>query len=126
VGDTLLIIDNDESVRQLLAAYFTEKGYEVLTAVDGLDGVNQALRHRPDVIICDIIMPQMHGFEVLETLHGHRDLGEPIIVVVSAKAYKPDRDRALEMGADAYFVKPFDLRQLYATIERTRAERRPS
>ena len=118
------MIDNDESVRHLLATYFSDKGFHVLTAVDGLDGVNQALRHRPEVIICDIIMPQMHGFEVLETLHGHPDLTDTVILVVSAKAYKPDRQRALEMGADAYFVKPFDLRQLHATIERARAERR--
>jgi two-component system sensor histidine kinase/response regulator len=126
VGDTLLVIDNDEGVRYLLATYFNDKGFDVVTAVDGLDGVNQALRHRPEVIICDIVMPQMHGFEVLETLHGHRDLAETIIIVVSAKAYKPDRDRALEMGADAYFVKPFDLPQLSATIEQARAHRRAS
>lgn len=126
MGDTLLVIDNDDSVRQLLATYFAGKGFEVMTAVDGLDGVQQAFRHRPAVIVCDLVMPQMHGFEVLEALHGHPDLAGTIIIVVSAKAFKPDRDRALEMGADAYFVKPFDLHELYAAIERTRALRRVS
>lgn len=126
MGDTLLVIDNDDSVRQLLATYFAGKGFEVMTAVDGLDGVQQAFRHRPAVIVCDLVMPQMHGFEVLEALHGHPDLAGTIIIVVSAKAFKADRDRALEMGADAYFVKPFDLRELYAAIERTRALRRVS
>lgn len=126
MGESLLVIDNDDGVRQLLATFFAGKGFDVFTAVDGLDGVQQAFRHRPAVIVCDIVMPQMHGFEVLEALHGHPDLAGTIIIVVSAKAYKPDRDRALEMGADAYFVKPFDLRELHAAIERARADRRGS
>ena len=103
---------------ELLAFAFTERGYTVYRAYDGTAGVELALQHRPDAIISDLIMGEMHGFEVLQTLRAHPELRNTVVIVTSAKAYKPDIDRALALGATEYFVKPFVVEELVATVER--------
>ena len=103
---------------ELLAFAFTERGYAVLKAYDGPAGVELALRHRPDAIISDLIMGEMHGFEVVQTLRAHPELRNTVIIVTSAKAYKPDIDRVRDLGATEYVVKPFVVGDLVALVER--------
>lgn len=118
MNKTVLIIDNDETTVELQQFFFNERGYTAYTALDGDAGVGLALRHRPAVIICDLIMGRMHGFEVLQVLRSHPELARTIVIVTSAKAYKPDMDRARELGATDYVVKPFHLEELLALVER--------
>ena len=115
---TLLVIENDESLVDLVSFYFSENGYTVYTANDGTIGVALALEHKPAAIICDVIMGEMHGFDVLRTLRAHPDTRDTIIIITSAKAYKPDIDRARELGATEYVVKPFRAEELLALVER--------
>ena len=112
----ILIIDDDESVVELLASFFERKGFTVYTALDGVEGVDLALRHHPSVIISDMMMGQMHGFEVLQQIRSHPELARAVVIVASAKSYKPDIDRAKELGATDYIVKPYEAEELYATI----------
>ncbi len=114
---TLLIIDNDEALVDLESYYFTEQGYTVYTAFDGDEGVRRAIEHKPAAIICDMIMGEMHGFDVLPALRAHPDLKQTVVIMTSAKAYKPDIDRARELGATDYVVKPFKMNELQAVIE---------
>ena len=118
MNKTLLVIDNDEALVEVESFYFSDQGYTVLTAFDGNDGVKLALEHRPAAIVCDMIMGEMHGFDVLRTLREHPDMQRTVIVMTSAKAYKPDIDRARELGATDYVVKPFRTDELLALIER--------
>jgi DNA-binding response OmpR family regulator len=115
---TLLVIENDESLVDLVSFYFSENGYTVHTANDGGKGVELALEHKPAAIICDVIMGEMHGFDVLRTLRAHPDTKDTVIIITSAKAYKPDIDRARELGATEYVVKPFRAAELLALVER--------
>ena len=115
---TLLFIDNDEALVEIASFYFSEQGYTVYTAFDGDVGVKLALQHKPSAIVCDMIMGEMHGFEVLRTLRAHPDMKDTVVVMTSAKAYKPDIDRARELGATDYVVKPFRTDDLLALIER--------
>lgn len=115
---TILIIDDDESIVELEAFLFSENGYTVYTAFDGDAGVELALRHRPAVIICDLIMGRMHGFEVLQALRSHPELANTIVIVASVKAFKTDIDRARQLGATDYVVKPFHTEELLALVER--------
>jgi DNA-binding response OmpR family regulator len=115
---TILVIDNDESLVDLSEFYFSENGYTVYTAADGDEGVRLALEHKPAAIICDVIMGVMHGFEVLRTLRAHAEMKKTVIIITSAKAYKPDIDRAMELGATDYVVKPFRTDELLALVER--------
>ena len=115
---TLLVIDNDESLVDIESFYFSDQGYTVYTAFDGDIGVKLALLHKPSAIVCDMIMGEMHGFEVLRTLRANPEMKHTVVIMTSAKAYKPDIDRARELGATDYVVKPFRTDDLLALIER--------
>ena len=114
---SVLIIDNDRDIVDLLAFFFEEYGYAVDTAVDGHTGVALAQLHKPDVVICDIVMERMHGFEVIQKLRARPEFARTLVIMVSAKAYKPDMERALELGADHFVVKPFRCEDLLRLIE---------
>jgi len=117
---SVLIIDNDREIVDLLSFFFEEHGFVVDTAVDGHTGVALAQLRAPDVVISDIIMDRMHGFEVIQKIRSRPELANTLVIMVSAKAYKPDMDRAKALGADHFVVKPFrcdDLLKLIETAE---------
>ena len=123
-GESLLVIDNDEGLLELLAFVFTSRGFTRPHRPAGHRRASRSRRaHRPAVIICDIIMDDMHGFEVLRSLRADPELARSVVVMISAKSYKPDIDRAKEMGADDYVVKPFYPDELVSRVERLRADR---
>jgi two-component system, OmpR family, response regulator VicR len=115
---TVLVIDNDEALVDIESFYFSEQGYTVYTAFDGDVGLKLALQHKPAAIVCDLIMGEMHGFEVLRKLRENPDMKHTVVIMTSAKAYKPDIDRARDLGATDYVVKPFRTDELLALIER--------
>jgi len=115
---SILIIDNDESLVAFLAFFFEDRGYTVYTALDGTDGVTLAGRHHPTVIVTDMMMGEMHGFEVLQRIRSDSELAGTVVIAMSAKSYKPDIDRARQLGATDYVVKPFKTEEMLATIER--------
>jgi DNA-binding response OmpR family regulator len=114
---SVLIIDNDREIVDLLSFYFEEHGFVVDTAVDGHTGVALAQLRKPDAVICDIIMDRMHGFEVIQKLRARPELSDMLLIMVSAKAYKPDMDRARALGADHFVVKPFRCDDLLKLVE---------
>jgi len=115
---TVLVIDNDEALMAIESFYFSEQGYTIYTAFDGDISVKLALQHKPAAIVCDLIMEEMHGFEVLRKLRENPDMKHTVVIMTSAKAYKPDIDRARDLGATDYVVKPFRTDELLALIER--------
>lgn len=115
---TLLVIENDPALVDLVSFCFSDQGYTVYTAFDGDQGVKLALERKPAVIICDMIMGEMHGFDVLRTLRANPDMKQTVMIMTSAKAYKPDIDRARELGATDYVVKPYQTDELVALVER--------
>ena len=117
MNKTLVAIENDEALLDLVSFYFSEHGYTVYTANDGDKGVALALQHKPAAIICDVIMGAMHGFDVLRTLRADPAMQQSVIIITSAKAYTPDIDRARELGATDYVVKPFRTDDLLALVE---------
>ncbi len=114
---TVLIIDNDESLVAFLAFFFEDRGFTVYTAHDGTDGVTLAGRHHPSVIITDMMMGEMHGFEVLQRIRSDPDLARTVLIAMSAKSYKADIERARQLGATDYVVKPFKSDELLALVE---------
>ena len=114
----VLVVDNDPSIVDFLSFVLEDAGYGVHTALDGDVGIELALRHRPPVVICDLMMGQMHGFEVLQALRARAELADTVVIVASSKAFKPDVDRARELGATEYLVKPFRVEELLQTIAR--------
>ena len=120
---SILVIDNDEALVEFHSIFFEGQGYTVYTSLDGDAGVELAVRHRPAAIICDVIMGRMHGFEVLQAVRAHPELQRTVIIMTSGKSYKPDIDRARQLGATEYVVKPYLAEELHALIERHLADR---
>lgn len=111
--DTILVIDDQANVRALLKDYLTSQGYRVVTANDGQMGLFVARHERPNLILLDIMMPNMDGFQFLPALR--RESQVPVIVI-TARDEETDAVLGLELGADDYVIKPFRLRELIARI----------
>src|SRR5690349_16779251 len=110
---TVLLIDDDESFRVLLTDLLRAHSWNVLQAEDGESGLRQALQHKPDIVICDLLMPRCNGFQFCRALNAERAaLPNTKILVSSGSGYAVDRINALESGADGYVTKPVDLNEL--------------
>src|ERR1700751_765017 len=122
---TVLIIEDDEDGRRALAKLFARADWKVLEAADGDSGVELALHSRPEVILCDLLMPKSNGFQVCRTIR--QQLQPTKIIVVSGRDYAVDRASALEAGADEYLLKPITWKVLCDVIDRLLAAipRRP-
>ncbi|MCX6122562.1 MAG: response regulator [Ignavibacteriales bacterium] len=108
----VLIIDDDPSLRRLVQVLFERDGFDVSLASEGSEGVQLALMNPPHIIILDIMMEGLHGFEVCKMLRANSSMRRTAIIIISGKSYKPDIDKAMELGADAYVVKPFSPKEL--------------
>lgn len=108
----ILIADDEPAERELTAAEFQRVGFRVLTTENGTETIALATAEKPDAVILDLLMPGFNGFEVLNRLRQVTELSTMVVIIRSGKSYKPDIDKALELGADAYVVKPGDLEEL--------------
>ena len=112
--DTVLIVEDDPAMLRGLQDNFRHQGYNVLTARDGREGLDAALTSEPDLIVLDIMLPEINGYEICRSLRA-RDLDMPIIML-TAKGQEEDIVRGLELGADDYVTKPFSIRELLARV----------
>ena len=110
----ILMIDDDENICQIVKLYLEKEGFEVAVANDGRAGINTFLMEPQDLILLDIMMPEMDGMEVLRELR--KDSNVPVIML-TAKGETLDKVQALELGADDFIVKPFDPKELIARIK---------
>ena len=113
----ILIIEDNPDVRENLSAILTLSGYEAETAENGRIGVDKAQKNAPDLILCDIMMPELDGYGVLHILSRHHQTADVPFIFLTAKAEKEDFRRGMSMGADDYIAKPFDELALLQTIE---------
>jgi two-component system, OmpR family, response regulator MtrA len=107
-----LVIDDDPSLQRLVQVLFERDGFNVTLASEGSQGVQLALMNPPHVIILDIMMEGLHGFEVCKMLRANSSMRRTAIIIISGKSFKPDIDKAMELGADSYIVKPFSPKEL--------------
>ncbi len=114
VSTKILVIEDDQAIASLTQLQLENRGYQVQVAHDGAEGLRHAYAIQPDLVILDIMMPDMDGWTVCERL---RELSEVPIIFVTAVGKEADIVRGLEMGADDYLVKPFSPRELLARIE---------
>ena len=119
----VLAVDDDPTILRLLQVNLEMEGHEVLTAEDGHSALAVIRAERPDVVLLDVMMPEMDGFQVCESVRADPDIADTPIVFVSARAQQADLDRGYASGADGYITKPFDPVDLVETIERLAAGR---
>lgn len=113
MSNTILVVDDQSSVRQLLQEYLSEQGFRVLTASDGQNALYMARHEQPDLILLDIMMPKMDGYQFLRQYRQER---QTPIIIITAREEETDAVLGLDLGADDYVVKPFRMRELVARI----------
>lgn len=118
----ILVIDDDDLVREQLLSWFEREGYEVAEAEDGLQGVKQALAQPPDLVVCDIAMPEMSGYEVLEHVRSNNHTTTLPFIFLTGQSDKSFVRHGMELGADDYLTKPFTRPEVMAAV-RTRLKR---
>jgi DNA-binding NarL/FixJ family response regulator len=115
----LLVVDDDPNLVLLVKDYLEFRGYEVVAASNGLEALEVMRRSTPDLIICDVMMPEMDGYTFVQTLRSDRATDWIPVIFLSARGQTADRVRGLNTGADAYLVKPFEPEELVAQVEAT-------
>lgn len=118
---SVLLIEDDDEARRATGELFARENWTVLQAGDGEAGIEMAMVHRPDVVLCDLLMPKANGFQVCRALR--QQLQRTKIIVISGRDYGVDRDSAVKAGADEYLVKPVTWESLSAAIDRILPER---
>lgn len=113
----ILVVDDEQRVLNFLMSKLRASGYEVLTASSGLEALEQAQAEEPDLIVLDVLMPKMDGFETLKEL---RSFSAVPVIILSARESNSDKIKGLSLGADDYLPKPFNPDELVARIEAVR------
>lgn len=112
----ILIIEDTEDNRQIIRDLMTSVGYELIEAVDGIEGVAAAEREKPDLILMDIQLPGIDGYEATRRIRAIPDMAKVPIIAVTSYALSGDEAKTREAGCDGYVAKPFSPRQLLAKV----------
>ena len=113
----ILIVEDEANIRQLVRYNLEKEGFQVMEAIDGIQGLRTAQREKPDLVLLDLMLPGMDGLEVCRTLKGAPATSALPIIMLTAKAEEVDKIIGLELGADDYMTKPFSPRELTARIK---------
>ena len=119
---TVLVVEDEQDIRFLLSETISELDYDVLEASDGRTGFRRALEKRPDLILLDVMMPVMDGFQVLAKLKEHAETHPIPVIMVSARGQEQDMMRAMRGGAWGYVIKPWNPDDLESKINNAVAE----
>ena len=112
---TVLIVEDEKSIADIIRINLEREGYASLTAYDGEAGLAMALEHNPDLILLDVMLPKLLGFDVCARL---REKGSSVpVIILTAREEEEDKVRGLELGADDYITKPFSMRELMARVK---------
>ncbi len=115
-GGKVVVADDNADIRQLLATRLTTRGYEVIEAADGSEALAAIQEHRPDAVILDWVMPVLPGHELCVQLKSDPGTARIPVMMLTARGSEQDRLLGLDLGADAYVVKPFDFAQVASLL----------
>lgn len=114
---TILVVDDEQSIMELLVFNLQKEGYNTLEAYDGATAVNMAINEKPDLILLDVMIPKLDGISVCKKIRYALNISNIPILMISAKDTESDKIVGLEMGADDYITKPFQIREVMARIK---------
>lgn len=115
MGKKVLIVEDEKSIVDILRFNLTHEGYETMEAYDGATGLSLALEQDPDIVLLDLMLPELDGFQVCRTLR-ERGNSTPVLII-TAREEEKDKVYGLELGADDYITKPFSIRELMARVK---------
>ena len=113
-GKKILVVDDERSVRKLVASYLDREGFQVIEAADGAAALKLARTEKPDLVVLDLMIPEVDGLEVCRILRSESD---PHILMLTARTEEGDKLLGLGLGADDYLTKPFSPRELVARVK---------
>jgi len=113
----ILVVDDNQDSRELVVKVLKNKGYVMVEAVDGEEAVEKAVAEKPDLILLDISIPKLNGYEVTRVLKSREEFKSIPVVALTAHAMKGDRTKALEAGCEGYITKPINVRELPAQVK---------
>ena len=119
MGKKILVVDDEEVIVEPLGEMLSRNGYEVLKAGDGKKGFEEAKKHQPDLILLDVNMPKMNGFQLLEHLKKERKTADIPVFMLTARNSAEDVSAGIAGYADKYIPKPFDFNHLLSEIQKT-------
>ncbi len=111
---TVLVVEDDRNISQLLQMYLEKEGYAVITAFDGGQGLSKFREHKPDLVLLDVMMPVMDGWSVCKAIRAESQVP---VIMLTAKGETDDKVHGLKAGADDYITKPFEMKEVLARIE---------
>jgi len=114
----VLIVDDDTMIVEFLAECLKREGYEIIEAFGGESGYKKAVECKPELMVLDLMMPDIHGFDVCQNIRHDHSLNKMKILISSAKGYEVDKKAAKRLGADGYLNKPFPVDVFIAEVER--------
>lgn len=114
----ILVVEDEAHIRQLVQINLKRAGYEVVTAANGREALEAVRARHPDLVVTDVMMPEVDGFEVLRTLKADDATSSIPVVMLTAKEQDADVMRGWQNGADLYLTKPFDVRELLVFVQR--------
>ena len=117
MAKTILVVDDSPSHLKMMQTAIEGRGYDILTAADGEEALQQAQQHHPDVILLDIVLPKKNGYQVCRQLKASESTHAIKIIMISSKTQESDKYWGLKQGADAYLTKPFEPSVLLAAVE---------
>jgi two-component system, OmpR family, phosphate regulon response regulator PhoB len=115
-ADRILVVDDEPEIVALVAYHLAKAGYRVSTAASGQDAIEMARRERPSLMVLDLMLPGMSGFDVLEQVRGDESMRDIAVLMLTARREEPDRIRGLSLGADDYLTKPFSPAELVLRV----------
>jgi CheY-like chemotaxis protein len=118
----VLVVDDDDVIRQLITVNLELEGFDVIPAVDGQDALDKVKDAQPDVVTLDVMMPRVDGWEAAARLRDDPDTAHIKVILLSARAQESDIQRGERIGVDAYLTKPFDPDELIDVVRRLVAE----
>jgi len=114
----ILLADDEEDIKTVIKLYLESKGYDVVTSYDGLDTLDKVKAEKPDLILLDIMMPVINGFEVCKQLKADENTSHIPIVMLSAASHADSVERAIDAGAVDYIMKPFEPPRVEAILKK--------
>ncbi|MCG7897735.1 MAG: response regulator [Candidatus Thiodiazotropha weberae] len=117
MGGEILVVDDEPNIVLSLEFLMKKAGYNVTTANNGVDALNSIKQQRPDLVLLDVMMPQMDGYEVCQAVRGDPELSSVRIIMLTARGRDVERDKGMALGADDYVTKPFATQELVEKVK---------
>ena len=115
-GERVLVVDDEPDILALVTYHLARAGYRISTATTGTEALQAAREEQPSLVVLDLMLPELSGFEVLEHMRGDKALADTPVLMLTARRDEPDRVKGLSLGADDYLVKPFSPQELVLRV----------